>query len=324
MASLRTRSRRDGSIYHAVLYRLNGKQTSTSFHDYVSAARFRDLVDKIGPAKALEATVGPDPVPSAMTVAEWLEHHIAHLTGLAKSTLADYRAYSKNDITPVLGPIPLSVLSRDDIARWTQAMTDRGASGKTIANKHGFLSSALNAAVKAGHIGANPAVGQRLPRTERADMVCLSREEFAGLLDAVTEPWRPLVEFLVASGSRWGEATALRPGDIDRAKGTVRITRAWKRTYTKGGYELGTPKTKRSIRTINVPSPVLDKLDYTGEWLFTNRADRPVRHNGFHERVWGPAVARAGLKPRPRVLSRSGARCQCCHGPVSPDRSPHP
>jgi hypothetical protein len=186
MASLRTRNRRDGSSYHAVLYRLSGKQTSTSFHDYVSAVRFRDLVDKIGPAKALEATVGPDPVLSAMTVAEWLEHHISHLTGLAKSTLADYRAYSKNDITSVLGPIPLSVLSRDDIARWTQAMTDRGASGKTIANKHGFLSSALNAAVKAGHIGANPAVGQRLPRTEQADMVCLSREEFAGLLDAVT------------------------------------------------------------------------------------------------------------------------------------------
>ena len=121
MASLRTRNRRDGSIYHAVLYRLNGKQTSTSFHDYVSAARFRDLVDKIGPAKALEATVDPDPVLSAMTVAEWLEHHIAHLTGLAKSTLADYRAYTKNDITPILRPIPLSVLSRDDIARWTHA-----------------------------------------------------------------------------------------------------------------------------------------------------------------------------------------------------------
>ena len=84
-------------------------------------------------------------------------------------------------------------------------------------------------------------------------------------------------------------------------QGTVRITRAWKRTYAKGGYELGTPKTKRSIRTVNVAPPVLDKLDYTGEWLFTNRADRPVRHNGFHERVWAPAVARAGLDPRPRV-----------------------
>ena len=131
---------------------------------------------------------------STTTVAESLEHHIAHLSGLAKSTLADYRAYTRNDISPVLGSMPLSLLSRDDIAQWTQAMTDRGASGKTIANKHGFLSSAPNAAVPAGHISSNPAAGQTLPRTERADMVCLSREEFAGLLDAVTEPWRPLVE----------------------------------------------------------------------------------------------------------------------------------
>jgi len=85
MASLRTRNRRGGSIYLGVLYRFNGKQISTSFHDYVSAARFHDLVDKIGPAKALEATVGTDPGLSAMRVAEWLQHHIFHLTGLQRA-----------------------------------------------------------------------------------------------------------------------------------------------------------------------------------------------------------------------------------------------
>lgn len=122
------------------------------------------------------------------------------------------------------------VLSSDDIARWVKVMAEKGSSGKTIANKHGFLSSALNAAVRAGHIPSNPAAGQRLPTSERADMVCLTREEFAKLLAAVTEPWRPLVEFLVASGCRGGEATALRPSDVDRKAGTVRITRAWKRT----------------------------------------------------------------------------------------------
>src|SRR3954451_16008248 len=122
-----------------------------------------------------------------------------------------------------------------------RTMTDKGVSGKTIANKHGFLSSALNAAVRAGRILTNPAAGQRLPVSERAAMVCLTHDEFAKLLGAVTEPWRPLVEFLVASGCRWGEATALRPSDVDREAGTVRITRAWKRTYDRGGYELGPP-----------------------------------------------------------------------------------
>jgi integrase len=291
MASLRAGTRKDGSTYVQVLYRVDGKQSSTSFEDMASAVKFQMLARKFGPAKALE-TIQTDPELLTLTVTEWLEHHIEHLTGVRKSTLHDYRAYMKNDIVPALGELPLMVLSRDDIARWVQVMVDKGASGKTIANKHGFLSSVLNAAVRAGHIPTNPAVGQRLPTSERADMVCLTREEFAKLLASVTEPWRPLVEFLVASGCRWGEATALRPSDVDRKAGTVRITRAWKRTYDRGGYEIGPPKTKRSIRTINVPKSVLEKLHYSGDWLFVNRAGRPVRHNGFHDRVWQPATER--------------------------------
>jgi integrase len=300
VASLRTRSRKDGSTYHAVLYRLNGKQTSTSFEDLASATKFRHLADQLGPAKALEI-IGADPAFQTMTVAQWLAHYIEHLTGLRKSTLYDYRAFARNDIGPTLGNLPLTALSRDDIAVWMKDMAARGGSGKTVANKHGFLSSALNAAVRDGRIPSNPAAGQRPPVSERQDMVCLSREEFTRLLEASTKPWRPLVEFLVASGCRWGEATALRPSDVDREEATVRITRAWNRTYATGGYELGPPKTKRSVRTINVPKSVLDKLDYTGDFLFTNRAGGPVRGNGFHDRVWQPAVTRAKLDPRPRV-----------------------
>ena len=126
-----------------------------------------------------------------MTVGQWLEHYIVRRTGLAKSILADYRSYTRNDIAPTLGAIPLAALSSDDIASWMQAMADAGQSGKTISNKHGFLSSALNGAVKAGRIRSNPAVGPRMPRTEKTDMICLTRAEFGKLLDSVTEPWRP-------------------------------------------------------------------------------------------------------------------------------------
>ena len=37
MALLRTRTRKDGTAYHAVLYRHHGRQTSTSFEDLSSA-----------------------------------------------------------------------------------------------------------------------------------------------------------------------------------------------------------------------------------------------------------------------------------------------
>jgi integrase len=298
VASIRYRTRKDGSVYVQVLCTLDGKQSSTAFDDPADAEWLRDLINRIGPAKALEIARRRDRTPDAMTVAEYLTHHINHLTGVERRTIEDYRKYVSKDIAPVLGDIPLTALTSEDIAQWLQGLRAAGASAKTILNKHGFLSGALNAAVPA-RIPANPAAGQKLYRDERQEMVFLSRDQFALLLKSVTEPWRPFVEFLVASGCRLGEATALRPGDVDRTDGTVNISRAWK--HSTGHWEIGPPKTRMSHRTINLPTSVLNKLDYNRDWLFVNRTGGPIRHHGFRARVWWPAVQRSGLDPTPRI-----------------------
>lgn len=306
MATKRRRTRTDGSAYWQVRYRLHGVESSTSLDDEHDAEVFRELIDRVGAAKALQIHGIDQARNTGPTVANWLAHHIDHLSGIERRTRHEYLGILKNDITPHLGPVPLASLSRDDISRWVEVLRDAGASGKTIANKHGLLSAALNGAVRAGHISANPAAGIRLPRTERQEMRFLSHEEFATLLAEVTEPWRPMVRFLVASGARPAEVMALRPADINRTDHTVRISRAWKRG--PGGYQIGAPKTDRGIRTINVPAAVLNELDYTGEWLFTNpgRGRRaqggPVRLPNFRANVWWPAVERAKLAPpSPRV-----------------------
>ena len=59
MASLRTRRRKDDSVYFAVLYRLNGTQTSTSFEDFAAAARFRELVTKFGYRRSQHLLLNP-------------------------------------------------------------------------------------------------------------------------------------------------------------------------------------------------------------------------------------------------------------------------
>ncbi len=81
----------------------------------------------------------------------------SHLTGPRKSALYDYKSDLKDAIAPVLVDLPPTALSRDAVAQSMHAMSDKGASGKTVANRYGFLSSALNAAVKAGRIPSNPA-----------------------------------------------------------------------------------------------------------------------------------------------------------------------
>lgn len=302
MASIRKRPRRDGTIAYAVLYTIDGRQSSLPFEDPKAAEAFRAAVNAHGPTRALEMH-GIDSRPrrrdsnAGMTVAEWVTHHIDHLTGVDPRTVEDYRSYLRTDIGPGVGAIPLTQLSRDDVRRWVQALERSGASAKTIANKHALLSTALSSAVTAGRIGANPAAGTRLPRGERQEMVFLTHEDFDTLLAEIPDHWQPLVLFLVASGCRWGEATALKPGDVDRKRNTVRISKAWRRGG--GGYRIGLPKTRRSVRTINVPATVLDKLNYTGEWLFTNpgRGNRavggPVRAPNFRANVWWPAIKRA-------------------------------
>lgn len=136
-------------------------------------------------------------------------------------------------------------------------------------------------------------------------MVFLTRDEFGLLLQGFTDRWRPMIEFMALSGARFGEISALKPSDVDTVNGTVRIARARKRTYEKGAnYEVGPTKTRKSERTINVTPTVLDKLDYSGEWLFTNTRGGPVQLAGWRTNVWYKSVARAqklGLTKSPRV-----------------------
>lgn len=292
MASVRPRHRKDGSPYWSVLYRQNGKQTSKSFPDAVQAVNFCKLVDALGPDKALEAAgiVTATPL-SDLTVSQYLERHIASLSGVERKTITEYSRYLRNDIGPAFGVLPLSKLSRADVAAWVNTMHADGAKAGTMQNKHGFLSGALKQAVKDGHLIANPCDGVKLPRTEERETVFLTGAEYQILKAAFSEHYQPFLEFLVASGCRFNEAAALKPSDVDRTAGTVRIARAWKQDGTR--YTMGPPKTKKSNRTISVDKFVLDQLDYSGEWLFTTTKGGPIRLSTWRTNVWNKSRAKA-------------------------------
>jgi integrase len=310
--SLRFRTRKDGSTYTQCRYRIQGREASISFDDHAQALKFQKLIDKVGPAKALEIAKIVVAHDQAITVGEWLTRHIENLTGVEEGTIKKYRAYVNNDFDSLID-MPLAALTPDDVSAWIKALRNRDGSppsGKTIANKHGLLAGAMKEAVARGYIPSSPCDRVRLPRWDRREMVFLERDEYKLLLSFVPEYWKPLVEFLVQTGARWSEATALQPADVDRAAGTVRIYKAWKTGSEGGGYTMGMTKTVRSVRTINVNQKLLDRLDYSGEWLFTNsgrgrrNATGVVRIHNFHPNVWKPAVKAAqdaGLTKNPRV-----------------------
>jgi integrase len=314
VASIRIRQRKDGTAYTSVLFVLDGKQTSSSFNDHAEALKFKDVCDRLGPAEARKIWRMATPQ-HGHTVASFLSEHLDALSGAEKKTIAEYRRYLTRDIEPVLGHIPLSTLSRADLSRWVNEMEADGASRKTIQNKLAFISGCLNLAVTDGEIPVNPATGIRLPRTLEREMVFLSREEYRLLRSGFTPRWHPFLDLLVASGCRFSEASALKPVDVDCSNGTVQVSRAWKRVPPGGGgpaYELGKPKTERSRRTINVPASVLDQLDYSHEWLFTNSEGGPIRINSWRANVWAKSLAKVSPTKDPtdpkRVLLQEKPR----------------
>ncbi|MFZ0226521.1 MAG: hypothetical protein WA488_02930 [Mycobacterium sp.] len=124
MASIRVRQRKDGSTYTAVLYTLNGKQTSSSFNDHAEAVRFQELANRTSPAKAVEVWATESRAAVGFTVASWCSHHVDHLTGVNEATRRRYRQYVVNDIAPSqIGPLPLTALTNVDVAKWLNGLT---------------------------------------------------------------------------------------------------------------------------------------------------------------------------------------------------------
>lgn len=165
-------------------------------------------------------------------------------------------------------------------------------SPKTLKNLHGLLSSILNEAVEHEPPlrDRNPCKSITLPRTDDSgvedddgeDIEFLEPDEVAGIASCMNRPEDTrLVEDLYGIGGRWGEVTALaeKHRTVDRRTGRkkVRIARAWKRNKAKG-YYLGTPKTKRSRRTVRISAKT--DANITEQCSPTRGANALIYHNG--------------------------------------------
>lgn len=312
---------KSGTITWYVRYRIPGmpnpvKDTFEGTNAQADAERFARLVTRAGGSAARATRRSSEGSAVDMpTLATWLETHLTNLGASATpGTVAEYRRMAARTWGPRLGPLPLDAITRDTVTAWVawqrQQMTVRGKSysPKSISNAHGLLSSVLEAAVKAELITRNAAKGTALPSdAERREMVILTANEYVTLHAALPAHWQPLVSLLYGTGLRWAEATALTPGDLDLDGVTpvVRVARAWKQGAA--GVYLGSPKTRRSRRTVALPPQIVPDLraladgKAAGDLLFTSVAGKRVSSQHFNSRVWHPALAKSGLTKRPRV-----------------------
>jgi integrase len=247
------------------------------------------------------------------TVAEVVQEHIDLLIRPSSGTVRTYQVMLDRHVRDSIGHIPVDKLDYRHLNHWVKSMMAKGKAPKTIHNVHGLISAAMNTAEMLQYIPKNPCRGVQLPSIDKAEdeAMFLTHTEFNMILEVMGERYKTFTSFLVMTGTRFGEATALKVADVDllAKPPTVRVNKAWKRDGQSQFY-IGATKTGAGKRTIGLNPALVDLLvplvaSRTGdELLFTTPKGARIVHRLYWHYYWVPAVQAAqshGLKKSPRI-----------------------
>jgi integrase len=218
------------------------------------------------------------------------------------STLATDRGRIERHIKPLLGNLKVAAVSRTDIERFNNQVSEGATAARVKTGKHGLarvtggrgtatrtlalLGVIFSYAVRQGLRADNPAHGIEThaynERQRRA-----TNDEYAALgkaLRSMPEPTWPIAvamaRFLALSGWRRGEALALTWSEVDLATRTARLKDT---------------KTGASLRPLShAACEVLRALPRLGELVFPASIGADKLMRGFHK-VWLRVAKRAKL-----------------------------
>jgi integrase len=239
------------------------------------------------------------------TVSRMIENHISLLT-VGGYTIRRYRGMLRCHIADGLGTMDATKVEYRDIAAWVKSMQAKGLAAKTIKNVHGLMSASFNTMVREKQRADNPCKGISLPRSSATEETAtfLTQNEWRRIQAELTEPYKSFFTFLVHTGLRYSEATALEERDFETTRNGqhfVKVVRAWTRDEDNVPV-IGPPKTKKSKRTVALTDsvfasvrPLLSSATKEGAFVFVNTAGTHMPHNRAWD-AWDLAVSKARAK----------------------------
>ena len=273
----------------------SGHQRARNFRRKTDAARFARAVET-------DKLRGDwlDPHLSRVTFAEWAEEWLAHANHLKPKTLDDYVRTLEVHVLPALGAARVGDLDRPTMKKLVSQLTTRGAGASTTSAALKVVRLVLGTALEAGAIKGNPAMGLRLPRPGKTEMLFLTPRQVECLAEVLGPPYETLVRFAAYTGLRAGEIGALRAGRLDLARSVVEVTESL--SDVNGKLIVGPTKTY-ARRYVPLPPFLRQELaDYLSSrasgsetLVFTAARGGPLRHKNFYRRNFKPAVRAAGL-----------------------------
>ncbi len=270
------------------------------------------------------------------TVERWLTHWVENIAApsVGENTIAGYRVAVRVHLIPGLGAHRLERLEPEHIEALYQRMQASGSSPGTAHQAHRTLRTALNEAVRRGHLGRNPATLAKSPRLAESEeeVEPYSVKEVQLLLtEAARHHNSARWAIALALGLRQGEALGLQWSDVDLDAGLLRIRRGRLRPKyehgcadtcgRKAGYcparmqvraDTKDVKSRAGRRIIGLPDQLVKILRHHREkqdkervdaarlwreagWVFATPTGGPLNPNtDYHE--WKALLQAAGLR----------------------------
>jgi integrase len=173
---------------------------------------------------------------------------------LAKTTQDSYQGIIAKYLEPRFSPMCLRDLTPLTLQRYFSGLAGERVAYPSILKIRDTLSSILRSAVRYGFLIQNPMIGLKLPvdKRPRRQKPVISPEQFANLVEYVSEPYASMLFVSVWTGLRISELIGLKWRCIHTDSITV------EERYTRGDWS--TPKTSASAASIGVAPEVITRI----------------------------------------------------------------
>ena len=290
MASI---ARRPDGTYRPRFRDASGKEHARHFKRKVDAQRWLDEM-----TAAMVTGQYVDPAAGRVTFRDYAERWRATQVH-RPTTAAHVETMLRRHVYPSLGDKRLgSVLPSDIQSLVKQLSLDLAPA--TVGVVHRILAGIFKAAVRDRRIVASPCEGTRLPKVHRQRIEPMTFEAVEALTAAMPERYRALVTLAAGTGLRQGEIFGLTVDRIDFLRRQLTVDRQLVTMPDRAPY-LAPPKTQASVRVVPLPQVVIDAVAAhlaiwpTDQFVFNTELGDPIRRTAFSERIWRPALKRAGL-----------------------------
>jgi integrase len=230
---------------------------------YFSGKTRKDVARKLNAALQRKEQGLPF-VPERLTVGAWLDYWMAEIVKPERepTTHAMYEIMVRKHIRPYLGTVALAKLQPEHVERWLRKLEAEGASMETRRSAMVRLRTALNLALKRGHLARNVAMLVERPRVPKAKHQAPRLADLRRLLDVIhNDRQQALVHVALAASLRRGEVLGPHWEDVDLDARELHVHRRVNRVGKGVGLIVRDgAKSESGVRTVILPLLVVAAL----------------------------------------------------------------